>query len=85
VAVGHAAGESSPGNLPANTHLVILAAEDEPSLAALAARLDARGAGPVRIHEDRAPYLGQLMAVGLPPGRKEVIGRHVRGLPLLPP
>ena len=63
---------------------MICAAENEVDLARIADELDARGLSPVRIHEDRAPYFGQLMSLGIPPGRKEVIGRHFRNMPLLP-
>lgn len=87
--IAHAAGESSPGNLPSGTHVVVLTAPDEASLEAISARLHARGVGHVRIIEPDAPYgagdgvNGQLMALGLRPGRKEVVGRALSSLPLL--
>ena len=81
--VAHAAGNSSPGNLPEHTIAVVLGVPDEPALESVAKRLTLAGAEFVRIVEDDAPYHGQLMAIGCKPGRKEVIGRSLSGLPLL--
>lgn len=87
--IAHAAGESSPGNLPSGTHVVVLAARDEAALVALSARLQLAGAAHVRIIEPDAPYgagdgvNGQLMALGLVPGRKELLRRTLSQLPLL--
>jgi len=85
LSVMHAAGESSPGGLPSDTHGALLAVPDEAALAAQAVRLRARGVQIVEIHEDRAPYGGQLMALGVVPGRKEDLKRHFGGLPTLKP
>jgi hypothetical protein len=79
----HAAGESSPGSLPEDTHAVVLVARDELELTLVAERLDAAGIGIVRVREPDAPYGGALMAVGIAPARKEVVRRHVSSLPLL--
>ncbi len=79
----HAAGESSPGNLSPGTHAVVLTTPDEAALHAVAVRLEAAGISFVRIEEPDAPYLGQLMALGVRPGRKEVVGRPLSSLPLL--
>lgn len=79
----HAAGESSPGHLPDGTFAVALAARDELHLALVAERLRARGIAFVAIHESDAPYAGALMALGLAPGRKEQLRRHLSSLPLL--
>jgi hypothetical protein len=79
----HAAGESSPGKLPPGTHAVALAAVDEPALEAVSRRLTWAGVEHVRVVEEGGPYDGQLTAIGLPPGRKEVCGRLLSGLPLL--
>lgn len=81
--IAHAAGESSPGDLPSGTHVVVLTCRDEPELAELARRLTLRGARHVQIYEPDAPHNGALMAIGLTPGRKEDIRQHVSALPLL--
>ena len=79
----HAAGESSPGNLPEGTFAVVLAVPDEPALRAVAVRLELAGVAFVRVVEPDAPHNGALMALGLVPGRKEVLRRYVSSLPLL--
>jgi hypothetical protein len=78
-----AAGESSPGNLPSGTHVVVLTAKSEPELEEITRRLTLRGVRHVQIHEPDAPYDGALMAIGLTPGRKEDLRQHVSALPLL--
>lgn len=85
LSVMHAAGESSPGDLPSDTHGALLAVPSESALAAQAERLRARGLRVIEIREDRAPYNGQLMALGIPPGRKEDLRRHFGGLATLRP
>lgn len=79
----HAAGESSPGNLPPGTYAVALSVADESALAREAERLRARGVSFVEIREDAPPYEGALMALGLEPGRREELRRHVSSLPTL--
>lgn len=81
--LSHAAGESSPGDLPPGTNVVLLAVPDEAALEQLARRLARAGVAHVRCAEPDAPWCGQLMSIGLAPGRKEVLRRHVGGLPLL--
>jgi hypothetical protein len=81
--VAHAAGNSSPGNLPDHTIAVVLGVPDEQALEAVAKRLSLAGIEFVRVVEDDPPFHGQLMALGCKPGRKEVIGRSLSGLPLL--
>jgi hypothetical protein len=81
--VVHAAGESSPGNLPTGTIAVVLGVPDEKALIAISARLTLAGIAHKRIFEDAEPYKHQLMAIGCAPGRKEVVGRVLRGLKLL--
>jgi hypothetical protein len=56
---------------------------DEVALRAVAARLELARVPCVRIVEVDTPYEGQLMAVGLVPARKEVVGRYLSSLPLL--
>jgi hypothetical protein len=79
----HAAGESSPGSLPSGTFAIALAVADEPALTREAERLRARGVSFVEVREDDAPYDGALMALGLMPGRREDLRRHVSSLPTL--
>lgn len=79
----HAAGESSPGNLPSGTHAIVLVVPDEMALRGVAVRLARAGIEFVRIEEPDAPYDGALMALGVVPGRKEVLRRSLSSLPLL--
>lgn len=79
----HAAGESSPGDLPSTTYAVALTCADEATLRSLAARLTAMGVRHRAITETAGPHAGQLMALGLEPGPKGVVGRFVSNLPLL--
>ena len=79
----HAAGESSPGNLSPGTNAVVLDAGDENGLEAVAVRLQKAGVAFVRIEEPDAPHNGALMALGVVPGRKEALRRHLSSLPLL--
>ncbi len=65
--VVHAAGESSPGNLPHATNAVVLAVPDESTLREYQARLERAGVPHVPIHEPDAPWNGQLTAIGLVP------------------
>lgn len=81
----HAAGESSPGNLPEGTIAIALSAKDEPHLLQIEAALKAEGIAHRAIREPDPPYFGALMAIGLPPQEKpqgpakKILGR----LPLL--
>jgi hypothetical protein len=79
----HAAGESSPGNLPDGTHAVVLTVPDESALRCVAARLTLARVPFVPITEVDAPWMGQLMALGLVPQRKETVRRFLSSLPLL--
>jgi len=79
----HAAGESAPGGLPPGTYAVVLAARDEGHLALVAKKLRLAGVPFVAVHEPDAPYSGALMALGIPPARKEGLRRHLSELPLL--
>ena len=81
--VAHAAGESSPGNLAPDTHVVVLAARDEAHLARVGDRLTKAGLPVKLVYEPDPPYGGQLMAVGVVPMKKEVVRRLVSELPLL--
>lgn len=80
----HASDESViDGPVPDGTHAIVLMVPNEERLHAEAARLEARGVDVVRVIEDQAPYAGALMALGLRPGRKEALRRHVSSLPKL--
>lgn len=78
--VVHAAGESSPGNLPDGTFAVVLAVPNEVELRLLAERLRA---GAVACREIIEPDMGDsLTAIGLVPGPKSSFRRWLGSLPL---
>ena len=77
----HAAGESGPAER--GTHAVCLVAPNATVLAAVAERLEAAGVRCARIVESDPPYAGELMAIGCPPGGREVVRRVLSSLPLL--
>lgn len=79
----HAAGESSPGNLPTHTYAIALTCADEKSLSDLSFELFKLGIRHHRIIENDAPYEGQLMAIGIPPQPRRNIRKHLYRLPLL--
>lgn len=79
----HAAGESSPGNLPPHTFAVALTCADECELYELAIRLDAAGVKHKVIAEPDEPYNGAFMAIGVFPQPRSRIRRHFSNLPLL--
>lgn len=81
--VVHAAGESSPGNLPEGTYAVVLTVPDEAAMMAVAARLLRAKVPFTPIFEPDPPYQGALMAIGVRPARKEALKRHLSSLPLL--
>ena len=63
----HAAGESSPGNLPPNTRAVVLAARSENELERLSVRLSKNNINHMAIREPDSPWNGALMAIGIVP------------------
>jgi hypothetical protein len=79
----HAAGESSPGNLPPGTHAIALVVPDEAALWRLEHALRHAHVEFSAIIESDAPYTGQLLAIGVSPRRKEEVKRHLSSLPLL--
>lgn len=79
----HAAGESSPGGLHEGTHAVCLSTPNEAALLEVAARLEREGVKITRVVEPDAPYDGALMSIGVAPGKKEDLKRHLSSLPLL--
>lgn len=80
--IGHAVGDSTSGH-PPGTHMAVLMQPDEASLAKLAVWLEGRGLTVVRVFEDDEPYPGQLMALGIPLGRKGDLRRHLSSVPSL--
>lgn len=65
--VVHAAGESSPGRLPAGTRAVVLAARDEAHLARLERALQLGAIPHHAIREPDPPHFHALMAIGIVP------------------
>lgn len=82
--VVHAAGESSPGNLPHSTNAVVLEVPDEPTLREYSARLERAGVAHVLIHEPDSPWNGQATAIGLAPvADRRPLRAVLSSLPLL--
>jgi hypothetical protein len=79
----HAAGESSPGNLPPATRAVALAVPDEAALLRLEQELIAAGVAHRAIREPDAPYNGALMAIGIVPQPREPLRPLLGKLTLL--
>jgi hypothetical protein len=79
----HAAGESSPGNLPKGTFAVAITIADERELRLLADRLEAAGIALTRIVESDGAHAGQLMAIGLTPCDRDKVRRYLSSYPLL--
>lgn len=79
----HAAGESSPGNLPSGTHAICLVVPGEKELWELEKTLRRAGLKFSAIIENDSPYTAQLMAIGTAPACKEVLKRYFSSLPLL--
>lgn len=71
--VTHAAGESSPGNIPKDTHAVVLHARDEADLLCLEAELGVHGYSFCAIREPDAPFMGTTEAHGQVPACKGLI------------
>lgn len=63
----HAAGESSPGDLPSTTFAVVLAASDEAQLEQIEQDLRGRRIEHRAIREPDSPWDGALMAIGIQP------------------
>lgn len=78
----HAAGESSPGNLPSGTFAVVLAVSSEAELERFSARLVDADLVHYDIREVDEPYSGQLMAIGLRPIMRSVGRKVLSNLPL---
>jgi peptidyl-tRNA hydrolase len=79
----HAAGETSPGNLPDDTRAVVLAVEGEDELVALSARLERAGVRHKLIREPDAPFNGAATALGIVPCPRRPLRRFLSRYPLL--
>lgn len=77
----HAAGESSPGNLPPDTHAIVLAVENEDQLLKLEDRLKRHDIPHKAIREP--DYDGALMAIGIVPMPRDIVRKHVGSIGLL--
>lgn len=79
----HASGESSPGNLPENTHAVVLGVENEAKLLALERDLILLNIPHRAIREPDPPFNGALTAIGIVPAPKPSVKHAVSNLKLL--
>lgn len=79
----HAAGASSPGNLPVGTYAIALHAKDEDELKRINYALLQEGIGCSTIIESDAPYSGQLMAIGIAPMDRRRLRRLLSRYPLV--
>jgi hypothetical protein len=79
----HAAGESSPGNLPPETRAVALGARSEFELLKLEQKLKKKNIPHVAIREPDEPFCGQLMAIGIAPCDRSLVKKEVSNFPLL--
>lgn len=79
----HAAGESSPGNLPEGTYAVALAARNEMQLLALEKKLISKNIPHAAIRESDEPYGGQLMAIGIAPCDRSLVRKEVSSFGLI--
>ena len=71
----HAAGESG-GNVPKNTHAIVLETNRD-SLLDLEAKLWDDAIPCEAVRETDYPYEGQLLAIGICPGKKEILEKYV--------
>lgn len=79
----HAAGQSSPGNLPDGTYAVALSVKDEAELRALADALEQAGLSRQLIVESDEPYAGQAVALGIAPMERRALKRFLSRFPLV--
>jgi hypothetical protein len=70
-------------NLTENTHAIVLAVPDEARLVREKERLEKAGVRLVAIREPSPPWNNALMALGIAPGRREVLRRFLSSLALL--
>jgi peptidyl-tRNA hydrolase len=81
--VTHAAGASSPGNLPLNTTAVVLGVDSEQHLKEEEERLSREGVVFSAVREPDPPYNGQLMAIGVRPNERRNLEKYFEHLKLL--
>lgn len=79
----HAAGESSPGNLPPDTFAIALVAENEQKLREVGWELFKAGIPHKMVFEPDVPYCGQLMAIGVVPTERRKVRKLLSDLALL--
>lgn len=63
------------------TFAIVLAVPDELSLLVIADRLTKVGIKFIEVHEPDPPHNGALMAIGVVPGLRSVVGRYLSDLP----
>jgi peptidyl-tRNA hydrolase len=78
----HAAGESSPGDLPEGTIAVALEASPQ-KLHQLEERLTHDNIPHKAIREPDAPWNGELMAIGVHPDSRDKLKKYFSQLPLV--
>jgi hypothetical protein len=91
--VGHAAGEAfyifamlklaPEGFDPNRTTLLVKGARNEKKLLKLEKKLISKGVYHLAVREPMAPWNGQLMAIGLVPGDREIMGYHLSDFEML--
>ena len=79
----HAAGESSPGSMHSGTFAFALVTKNEQELKDLSWELCKNGIPHKLIFEPDAPYTGQLMSIGVVPGKRRELRKYFSRLPLL--
>lgn len=80
----HAAGESSPGNLPEGTFAVVLSVPDEQALLLVEERLRVFCIPHNAVREPDPPYSGALMTIGIVPvSDRKNVRKALGNLPLL--
>lgn len=79
----HAAGESSPGNLPEGTYAIVLAVPNHAKLLALEKVLEENNIPHKSIREPDLPWNGELMSIGIFPMERSLLKKYLSNLPLL--
>ena len=79
----HAAGESSPGNLPEGTYAIVLAVPNIAKLLALEKRLVEVNIPHKAIREPDAPWNNELLSIGIEPMDRRKVRKYLSNLPLL--
>jgi len=79
----HAAGESSPGNLPKGTYAIVLAVPSIDKLLALEQRLIEDDIPHKAIRKPDSPYNNEIMSIGIKPTSRIFVKKYTSNLPLL--